>query len=225
MRATTRIGVMSELAFTEDQVARLAGLSPWRVRHWVRSGVLDVQYSNSPGRVRLYAFVDLIAFRILAQLRKNLSLSALRDVGRYLSEFDAHPWSRLRLFQTESGDVLFEDADTGHRFSARKRQGQRVHEVCTFDLEQLSHDLRRDIREIRVRPTSDQGQIARHRRVLGNAPVLAGTRIPVDLVKRLAAKGYSTGKIVAEFPALSRKDVDAALAYPVPEKRARRKTA
>ena len=57
------------------------------------------------------------------------------------------------------------------------------------------------------------GQIRRSRFINHNAPVVAGTRIPVRAIKRFAAAGYSHEQIIKEYPDLKEDDVKAALAY------------
>jgi uncharacterized protein (DUF433 family) len=49
--------------------------------------------------------------------------------------------------------------------------------------------------------------------VAHNAPVLAGTRIPVRAIKRFNEAGYSVAQILSEYPTLTESDVVAALAY------------
>ena len=41
----------------------------------------------------------------------------------------------------------------------------------------------------------------------------AGTRAPVDLVVELLAQDWSTDEILAQYPALSREDIQACLHY------------
>jgi uncharacterized protein (DUF433 family) len=54
------------------------------------------------------------------------------------------------------------------------------------------------------------GRIERQRGRLGSKPVFAGTRIPVDTVHRLRAAGWSSSRILAEYPALREADLLAA---------------
>jgi uncharacterized protein (DUF433 family) len=49
--------------------------------------------------------------------------------------------------------------------------------------------------------------------VLSGKPVVTGTRIPVELVVELLAHEWTVGEILAQYPALSRKDVQACLHY------------
>jgi uncharacterized protein (DUF433 family) len=49
--------------------------------------------------------------------------------------------------------------------------------------------------------------------VLAGEPVVAGTRIPVELVVELLAQDWTADEILEHYPALSRKDVQACLRY------------
>lgn len=62
--------------------------------------------------------------------------------------------------------------------------------------------------------TKDQEQrIVINPGIMAGKPVIAGTRIPVELVVRLVAEGWTTDDIVAEYPPLTQEGVQAALAY------------
>jgi uncharacterized protein (DUF433 family) len=49
--------------------------------------------------------------------------------------------------------------------------------------------------------------------VLAGKPVVKGTRIAVELVVDLLARGYSTDQVVAQYDHLTPEDVRACLAY------------
>ena len=49
--------------------------------------------------------------------------------------------------------------------------------------------------------------------MLTGKPVVRGTRISVELVVDLLARGYSTDQVLAQYPHLSAADVQACLAY------------
>lgn len=49
--------------------------------------------------------------------------------------------------------------------------------------------------------------------VLAGKPVVAGTRIPVELVVELLAQDWSNEQILQQYPALSRADIQACLHY------------
>jgi uncharacterized protein (DUF433 family) len=49
--------------------------------------------------------------------------------------------------------------------------------------------------------------------VLAGKPVVAGTRIPVELVVELSGEDWSIDEILDQYPALPRKDLRACLHY------------
>ena len=50
-------------------------------------------------------------------------------------------------------------------------------------------------------------------RVMAGKPVIRGTRVPVDLVVRMVARGISEQELLREYPRLRVKDIRAALTY------------
>lgn len=50
-------------------------------------------------------------------------------------------------------------------------------------------------------------------KILGGKPIIKGTRIPVYLIIKLLASGYSPKKIIEAYPSLRPKDVGAAIEY------------
>lgn len=49
--------------------------------------------------------------------------------------------------------------------------------------------------------------------ILGGKPVIAGTRIPVDLVLEKLAKNTDMAMLLQDYPRLTREDIQAALTY------------
>lgn len=80
-------------------------------------------------------------------------------------------------------------------------------------MEQIAHDVRIAAEELRTRGSEQIGHIERHRHVVHNAPVLAGTRIPTAAVWDFYLAGYDTDAIIREYPRLTAVDVREAIAY------------
>jgi hypothetical protein len=66
------------------------------------------------------------------------------------------------------------------------------------------------LRRSRKRPKADEGKFEQHKFVARNAFVFKGTRIPAGIVEDFFEAGYSDEAIVAEYPALTVTDVQAA---------------
>ena len=56
-------------------------------------------------------------------------------------------------------------------------------------------------------------KVVRKKDVLGGRPILEGTRISVDLILRMVAGGMTVGEIAAQYPHLTKDDIQAALEY------------
>ena len=69
--------------------------------------------------------------------------------------------------------------------------------------------LRRRIADGIQRDQADAGHVERRRGALGSKPVLAGTRVPVETVRRYLDAGRTAEQIVESFPALTAADVEA----------------
>ena len=72
-------------------------------------------------------------------------------------------------------------------------------------------DVRTRSEKLKERQSDQIGKVERHRYVAHNAWVLAGTRIPINAVRRFSEAGYSPSEIVREYPMLTEDDVAAAL--------------
>lgn len=56
-------------------------------------------------------------------------------------------------------------------------------------------------------------KIIRNRDVLGGRPILEGTRISVDLILRMVAGGMAVDEIAAQYPHVTKDDIQAAIEY------------
>lgn len=56
-------------------------------------------------------------------------------------------------------------------------------------------------------------KIQMDRKILGGAPCIAGTRIPVYAILQLVEAGYSHKRILKSFPSLSRENLETALRF------------
>ena len=66
---------------------------------------------------------------------------------------------------------------------------------------------------LRDRSKQQIGRIERHRYIAHNAWVVAGTRIPTAAIRRYSEAGYSTDRIIKEYPTLTSQDIQAALKH------------
>ena len=50
-------------------------------------------------------------------------------------------------------------------------------------------------------------------KVMAGKPVIKGTRVPVDTIIRLIARGITVKEILEDYPHLTKEDIEAALEY------------
>lgn len=62
-------------------------------------------------------------------------------------------------------------------------------------------------------PHAIDERIIRNPAVLGGKPIVRGTRIAVSLINDWVNSGHTPDEIVADYPDLTREDVEAAVAY------------
>lgn len=198
-------------AYTTEQAATVAHVSPRRVSYWASSGVLipGVVYDpDASPRRALYSFADVVGLRTLGILRDRygLSLQSLRQAADFLRSHAERPWSELRLW-VRGIDLLFRAPATGDLLSTG-RPGQTA---IAIEIEAVALDAERDSEALGRRDPADIGLTERRRGVQGNRLVVRGTRIPVESILELAQDGYSVSQIVSAFPPLVLEDVTTVL--------------
>jgi len=199
-------------AFTEEQVERLAGLTAAQLRYWDRTGFFAPSYGDENRRVaysRIYSFKDVVGLRTLGLLRRqhNVPLQHLRRVAQELSHLADQLWSKTTLFVLNRR-VIIEEPGSG-----RFREAVSGQYVIGIPLKRIMADTKKDAEKLLRRPRDKIGKIERSRYIGHNAPVIAGTRIPTRAVQEFSEAGYTIEQIIAEYPNLTRRDVEAALRH------------
>lgn len=199
-------------AFTEDQAARLTGITRSQLRYWDRTGFFAPSMAwrdQGTAYGRLYSFRDLGSLRVLNDLRNRgkVPLPHLREVKKKLAYLGDDLWARTTLYVLNR-KVVFWNPDEDVREEVLSGQ-------VTLDipLRLVRDSLEEDIRKMRDRDESMVGRIDRHKSVVHNVPVIAGTRIPVKSIRAFAKAGYSTEAILKEYPTLTARDIQAAIAF------------
>lgn len=203
-------------AFSEDQTERLTGVSKSQLKYWDRTDFYKPSFSEDNRRMsfsRVYSFKDLVSLRILNVLRNqyNVSLPHLRDASSRLEQMESDPdrWTRYDLYVLNKKVIWHEPGTKLPQVIATKQ-----YVVPTMSLQSIVSDTKRDTALSRnVRDKSKVGRIVRSRYVNHNLPVIAGTRIPVNAIKRFAQAGYTVDQIISEYPDLTPKDINAALKF------------
>jgi uncharacterized protein (DUF433 family) len=210
--------------FTAEQVCRLTGLSPSQLRRRDRDGFFAPQYADEDRRrpySRVYSFRDLVGLRTLARLRNEYGIprQELKRLGEWLARRHEAPWSRLR-FYVGGKKVYFDDSESGGRILAREikrvwREAKHTSEQAAFPIEMrdIAEEMASKAQKLRERSDSEIGKITRHRYIVHNAPVIAGTRIPTSAIWNFHRAGYDEQAIIREYPRLTPEDIRAAIAF------------
>jgi uncharacterized protein (DUF433 family) len=134
----------------------------------------------------------------------------LREVRDRLGHLNDDPsrWTKTRLYPLNGRVVWYEE---GSELPQVITSGQYVVAVV---LDEIVQDTKHAVQALYTpRDKSKIGLIERSRFIVQNAPVIAGTRIPVRAIKRFSEAGYSTAQILKEYPDITEEDVEAAIAY------------
>jgi DNA-binding transcriptional MerR regulator len=199
-------------AFTTETVSRLTNLSIRQLHYWDRIGFFSPAFADPNTRrphSRVYSFQDVVGLRMIAKLREaGVSLQELKKVRALFSPGQKNEWSD-RTFYTVGRRVFFTHEDA---IVAARPLGQGV-EPGILKMGPVVADVRAAIRQLHVRPKVQIGQVAQDRSIMRGAPVVAGTRIPTATIAWFVRNGYSTSQIMLEFPRLTEKDIEAAIAF------------
>lgn len=199
-------------AFTEDQVQRLTGVSVRQLRYWDSTGFFKPALGSDSRRdafSRIYSFRDITALRVLNVLRNQYSvpLQHLRKVAIDLAQFTDAKWTTFEMFVLNRRVVFAEPETDAYREIVSKQY------VLGLPLRVVVADTKRDIEALKERKAEQVGKFQRARNVSHNRLVIAGTRIPVETIKRFAEDGFSVEHIRREYPSLTEADIKAAIAY------------
>ncbi|KEZ17198.1 hypothetical protein CP98_03696 [Sphingobium yanoikuyae] len=201
-------------AFSEDQVAKLTGLSRAQLRQWNRNGFIRPSFKASDDARKpynfIYSFTDLLKLRVLNQLRNKhgVSMQELRKVERALDHLGDDKWTKQKLW-VSNRKVVFNEPE-----SLRKREISSRQFVAEIALEVVTSDAREDIRRLNDRDEGAVGQVVKRRHFHSSEPVFAGTRIPVAAIVDYIEAGYSNEQIIGQFPSLRDGDIEAARSMP-----------
>lgn len=195
-------------AFSDEQVARLTGLSTQQLRHWDRSGFFVPSMANPDRHVnlsRVYSFLDLLELQVLKMLRKDhkCSLRHLREVKRKLEEIGESRWSQVVLYVLNRRVVSYDKQNDKLEDVVSSQQ------IMKIPLMVVKTDMTEKISELLARPEDLIGSFDKKRNVVHNSLVVSGTRVPVAAIIDFIDSGFSDDAIVSEFPSVTFADVQA----------------
>ena len=192
-------------AFSVDHAARITKLSKSRLTRWDRLGFFSPEQADESDRgnpySRVYSFNDLVGLRTLAVLtnKHHISIAELKKAYNMLAERVERPWvdSPLSVLNRK---VEFE-LDGVPRDTDGQYAGNHI------SLPTIASEVAEMANALRNRSNDQIGVIERHKFIAHNAPVMAGTRIPVTAIESFIRAGYSDTEIVGEYPSLTKFDV------------------
>jgi uncharacterized protein (DUF433 family) len=198
-------------AFSEDHVERLTGLTKGQLKSWDRAGFFRPHYAYANRHApysRVYSFQDVVGLRTIAVLMKEyrISLQKLRKVAEELVKRGYDHWADVKLYVLK-GQVHFRRPETD------EVEGVWDGQLAMVPIIDVINDLESRVQALKSRDASQLGHIERHKHVVRNSTVIAGTRIPTAAIRRFKEAGYTAEQIVKQYPTRSLEDVEAALAH------------
>ena len=136
-----------------------------------------------------------------------MSLQELRRTREQLKALGDHLWATTTLYVLNKR-VVFVHPETGGMEEVVSGQG-----MLQIPLQVVAGHTEEAVQAMRGRRPGAVGLIEQKRGVAQNQPVIAGTRIPVRSIQAFASAGYSVGEINRQYPALTSRDIEAAIGY------------
>lgn len=207
--------------FSIDRASSLTGVSRSQLDNWSESGFFPATHDTREHGVphaRLYSFQDLVALRAIKRLQASgvstAKLKRFREKVRHLTE---SPWTGLRVGVVGKGLVYFDPQL--ERWLDMEPEDQLILEL---DLGDMAKELEAEVRQLQKRPEDTVGKVDRSRFILGNSPVLAGTRVLVSTIREFMDAKYTDQEILGLYPYLSPADLDAVRAHGPTSKKSKR---
>lgn len=138
--------LMSPTGFGARAVLALTGISYRQLDHWARTGLVRSSLKQAAGRGsrRVYSFQDLVALRVVGQLRgAGASVQTIRRAVKWLRSHVDQPLEALAL--TAQGKKVFALTDDPAKLIEATAGGQ---VVLAISVEQVARHLERGVTEI-----------------------------------------------------------------------------
>jgi uncharacterized protein (DUF433 family)/DNA-binding transcriptional MerR regulator len=184
------------MAYEPRVAAALTGATLGQLGYWRKTGVLAPELSEA--RPVLYSFRDLIALRTAVYLRTDRSLQAIRKALQTLHDIgETDHLSSYRLVSQGRKSIALVRDDGAVDLVERPGQSLTVVKLGdvlrSFPLGDVEvPNLLHPRRRLSVDP-----------QVRGGHPVVAGTRVPFELVASLVRDGVAPEKIADFYPSVT----------------------
>jgi uncharacterized protein (DUF433 family)/DNA-binding transcriptional MerR regulator len=197
------------MAFPVPIASVLTGATARQLAYWRRPTKSAQPLLTPEGRRGgryLYSWADVVALRSIVYLRQEKSLPRIRRAVDRLRLLEAEEWTHLsayRLISTDSTIVVKTPSD--QLLDLEQQPGTVLNEVLMSDvLAPFETSSGRSVPALK-RPRT---RIAVDPAVLGGYPVIAGTRVPFDVVARLAQDALERHEITAIYPSVDPEAID-----------------
>jgi uncharacterized protein (DUF433 family) len=192
--------------------ARVTGLSVNQLQRWDRNGFFQPSFADPNRRrpySRVYARNDVLALGMIARLREaGAPLTQIKPLLPLLAPDEHGDWL-TRCFHVV-GKRVYVSRDEA--IAAARQRGEFAEPAC-IGTESVIFELKEAIARLQERQPEHIGRVTRNRGIMGGAPIIAGTRIPTETIAWFHSHGYSLTEILENFPRLTAKDVEAAVAF------------
>ncbi len=200
-------------AFSEEQAARLVGLSRARIRGWDKQGFFSPTFRKEEDQGvfgRIYSFNDVVCLRTLAilVLDHKIPVAELKDTQRKLFNMDQTRWGSETLYVLGKRVYFALPDGDGHQEATSTQLA-----LQNIPLHEVRREMRNAVRNLSERAEDSFGKITSIRGVRGSRPTFEGTRIPVQTIKDYLDEGVSFDDIIKEYPQLTIDDIIAAKTY------------
>lgn len=199
-------------AFSEDQTVRLTGVRKGQLRYWDTTQFFSPSFAQDDSDIfgRIYSYKDIVALKVLGLLRNkyDVSVQHLRDVKENLLQEGKDPWSGVRLYVVNKR-VHWVEPNTGLPQNIASKQ----YLLSKIDLDAVVGSVKSAISDIIKRDPRKVGQVEKVRSLNKSQPIIGGTRITVESIKRFHSAGFTIEQILLEYPDLKAADVRAALDF------------
>jgi uncharacterized protein (DUF433 family)/DNA-binding transcriptional MerR regulator len=202
------------VAFSVPIASVLSGASVDQLAYWRKqtasAAPLLVPEAKRSGRY-LYSWADVVALRSIVYLRQEKSLPRIRRAVGLLRALEADQWehlARYTLISTKASIIV--RTPSGELLDLEQQPATVVSEVLMRDV--LAPFTTRDGRDV---PDLENPRrlLTVNPRVLAGYPVIAGTRVPFDVVAGLAEDGVPAAEIVEMYPSVDPASVGDAQAF------------
>lgn len=203
------------MSYSAPIAAALSGTSMRQLAYWrssARGGPL-LRPEHSTGNRVLYSFRDVVALRTVAYLREEVSLQRIRRAVETLRDLGSREHlSRYRLV-ADVGSVVWvterPDRHAGGGVDLILRPGQEVLVRLGDVLSPFTNAAGLQVPDF----TRPRPRLQVDADVLAGYPVVAGTRVPFDLVAGLVAGGVPVERVGNYYPGVGAEAAAEAVDY------------